>query len=213
MKAEHVMLSILAIFVICLGFFVFLFPKPHNETEGVTVVTATELTVSTVPNISQHAVASSVTAVPTPTFTPTPTPEPIVFEEMTDEELAEYCGLTLDEFILMSRVVEAESDRSDNLQGRILIAETIFNRVNSSDFPDTVNGVLYQSGQFVVVGSGAIYDVSRTILSNTAIAYAYDAIQNGTAPNVMYFNSSGYQYNIGTPYTYEGGNYFSTIGG
>lgn len=213
MKNQYVMLSILAIFVIGLGFCVFLFPKPHNEKEGVAVAVATEST-----NITPYItppVVSSTTTVPTPSATPTPvpTPEPIAFEDMTDEELAEYCGLTIDEFIFMSRVIEAESDRSDNLEGRILIAETIFNRVNSSEFPDTIEGVLYQSGQFEVVSSGAIYSVGRTTLSDVSIAYAYDRIQSGAAPNVMYFNCSGYQYNVGTPYIYEGGNYFSTTGG
>ena len=47
--------------------------------------------------------------------------------EADTEYKARACGLTEEEFILFSSVVEAESDRSNNIEGRILIAETILN--------------------------------------------------------------------------------------
>lgn len=118
-------------------------------------------------------------------------------------------GLTEDEFELMSRVVEAESDRSDNLEGRVLIALVLFNRVASASFPDNMESVCTQSGQFEVVSNGAIWSVGRTNLSDYAIIEAHRRIAEGLAPNVMYFNNSGYDY--GTPYCYEGGNYFVTV--
>lgn len=125
------------------------------------------------------------------------------------EYKAAACGLSAETFDLLSRVIEAESDRSDNLEGRILIAETILNRVSSSSFPNTIEGVIYQSGQFEVVSNGMIYSIGRTKLSDQAIIEAQKRIAEGSAPNVMYFNATNYQY--GDPYCYEGGNYFVTV--
>lgn len=136
---------------------------------------------------------------------------------MTDEQLynasveykARACGLSVDEFILLSSVVEAESNRGESLDGRILIAETILNRVNNStDFPDTITGVCYQPGQFSVISSGAAFSVGRTARSDWAVIEAVREINQDTAPNVLYFNCVGYAY--GTPYGYVDGNYFVT---
>lgn len=122
---------------------------------------------------------------------------------------AAVCGIEYDEFVLFSACVEAESDRSENMEGRVLIALTILNRVNSSEFPDTISGVIYQSGQFEVVSNGMIWSVGRTNISDMAIIEAVERIQSGNAPNVMYFNATGYAY--GTPYGYVDGNYFVTV--
>ena len=105
-------------------------------------------------------------------------------------------------------VVEAESDRGYNLEGRVLIALTIFNRVNSSEFPDNIHDVCYQNGQFQVVYEGTIWNVGRTDLSDWAIIEATRRIASGDYPNVMYFNA--HNYNYGTPYGYVDGNYFVT---
>ena len=136
---------------------------------------------------------------------------------MNDEQLyntsveykARACGLSVDDFILISLVVEAESDRGESIDGRVLIAETILNRVNSEIFPDNIHDVCYQAGQFSVVSSGAIYSVGRTARSDWAVITALREIADGSAPNVLYFNCVGYGY--GTPYGYVDGNYF-TVG-
>lgn len=136
---------------------------------------------------------------------------------MTDEQRynapveykARACGLSVDEFILISSVVEAESNRGESIDGRVLIAETILNRVNSEVFPDNIHDVCYQAGQFSVISSGAAFSVGRTDLSDWAVITALREIADGSVPNVLYFNCVGYGY--GTPYGYVDGNYF-TVG-
>lgn len=123
------------------------------------------------------------------------------------QEPYERAGMTEEEFYFISSVVEAESDRSESLEGRILIAETILNRVNSDLFPDTISGVLTQSGQFSTVVNGHSI-TERTELSDEAVIIAARAIEDGTAPEVLFFNCIGYNY--GTPYGYVDGNYFMT---
>lgn len=127
--------------------------------------------------------------------------------ECSYEIKARACGMTPEEFDLMSRTVEAESDRSGNIDGRILIALTILNRAESVSWPDTITGVISQSGQFSVYESGAVWSTGRTDLSDWAIVEAHRWQATGEAPAVMWFNNSGYCH---TPYDYVGGNYFST---
>lgn len=144
-------------------------------------------------------------------------PERIIWENMTEEQRYEApaalkawtVDLTEDEFILISSVVEAESDRSDNLEGRVMIAEVILNRVASASFPNTITDVCCQSGQFAVVSNGRVWSVGRTNLSDAAVIEAVRRINEVLAPNVIYFNSIGYN-GLGQAYCYEGGNYFET---
>ena len=124
-------------------------------------------------------------------------------------------GYTEAEFDLLSRCVEAESNRQFTEEGyrcRLFIAITIINRINSSAFPNSVQAVISQAGQFSVYSSGAVYQVSRTELSDMAIIEARQMIAAGEAPNVLYFNCVGYNYpGYCVPYDYIGGNYFMTV--
>lgn len=126
------------------------------------------------------------------------------------EYKAAACGYTISEFDLLSRTIEAESDRTNNFEGRVLICLVILNRVNdnSGRFPNDIENVINQPGQFSVVASGAIWSVGRTNLSDAAIFEARRRITAGTAPNVLFFNNSCFQY--GDAYCVEGGNYFVT---
>ena len=133
----------------------------------------------------------------------------------TTAEMAEEVNLSEDEFIFLSSVVEAESDRStattpEALEGRIMIAATIINRINSSYFPDSVEAVLEQSGQFSTVRNGhSITD--RSEYSDQAVILAFQYLEEGRIPtNVLFFNCLGYNY--GTPYGNYGGNYFMQYG-
>lgn len=124
------------------------------------------------------------------------------------QEPYEIAGLSESDFYFISSVVEAESDRSESLEGRILIAEVILNRVNSPLFPDTISGVLNQSGQFSTVVNGHSI-TERTDLSDEAVIQAIREIESGEAPEVLFFNCIGFN-GYGTPYGSGAidGNYF-----
>lgn len=135
---------------------------------------------------------------------------PLTFENMTLEQRAEAVGLSVEEFELFSGVVEAESNRcQDNTEGRRYIALCILCRVMDTRFPDTITGVLTQSGQFSTVRNGHSV-TNRTDLSDRAVIEAVQWIHSGEEyPWVLYFNCRGY--NGGTPYAQIGGNYFMTM--
>lgn len=135
-------------------------------------------------------------------------------EPPTTSELAESIGMTEEEFILISSVVEAESDRSapqdgeDTTEGRVMIALTILNRVDDDRFPETVTGVLTQRGQFSTVRNGRSV-TNRTEWSDQAVLEAYEWNELGSDPETLFFNCRGYNY--GEPYGYIDGNYFMTM--
>lgn len=116
------------------------------------------------------------------------------------------CGMDPIEFEFMARVIEMESDRTENLDGKILIAAVIFNRITSDEFPNTITGVLTESGQFSTVTNGWC-NQGYTITSRWAIVEAQRQLASGDIPdNLLYFNCIGYNY--GSPYGYVNGNYF-----
>ncbi len=86
---------------------------------------------------------------------------------------------------LLSRLVYAES-RGEPYTGQVAVASVVLNRVKSSSFPNSVAGVIYQSGAFSVVSDGQI----NLSPNNTAKKAAQDAI-NGWDPSygaIYYFN-------------------------
>ena len=138
-------------------------------------------------------------------------PQP--FSATSIEQRAESVGLSVEEFVLMSSVVEAESNRHTpedgqlTTEGRVYIALTIINRVNNEVFPDTITGVLTQAGQFSTVRNGQSV-TQRTDYSDAAVIEAYNRISQGDAPEVYFFNCRSY-FSGREPVACVGGNYFS----
>lgn len=59
------------------------------------------------------------------------------------------------DYRVLLRIVQAEAGICDT-KGRILVANVILNRVKSSEFPNTVTGVVYERSQFSPVLDGSI---------------------------------------------------------
>jgi len=56
---------------------------------------------------------------------------------------------------LLARIVHAEA-KGEPYLGQVAVAAVILNRVDSSDFPNTLAGVIYQPGAFEPVMNGTI---------------------------------------------------------
>lgn len=89
---------------------------------------------------------------------------------------------------LLARVVYGEA-RGEPYKGQVAVAAVVLNRVRSSSFPNTVAGVVYQSGAFDAVSDGQI----NLSPDNNAIKAARDAM-NGWDPT----NGCLYYYNPAT---------------
>lgn len=73
-------------------------------------------------------------------------------EATTPAPQATYSTSGLD---VLSRIVEAEAG-GEPFAGKVAVAEVIMNRVASSGFPNTIQAVVYEPGQFEPVMNGTI---------------------------------------------------------
>lgn len=86
---------------------------------------------------------------------------------------------------LLARAINGEA-RGEPYEGQVAVGAVILNRVDSSDFPNTIAGVIYQSGAFDSVYDGQINMEPTT----SAIKAARDAL-NGWDPSggaIYYYN-------------------------
>lgn len=86
---------------------------------------------------------------------------------------------------LLARLVYAEA-RGEPYTGQVAVAAVVLNRVRSSSFPNTIAGVIYQSGAFDCVADGQI----NLTPNSTAKSAAQDAL-NGWDPSygcLFYYN-------------------------
>lgn len=86
---------------------------------------------------------------------------------------------------LLAKCVYAEA-RGEPYKGQVAVAAVVLNRVASSSFPNTVSGVIYQSGAFTCVDNGSINNTP----DSSCIRAALDAL-NGWDPTggcLYYYN-------------------------
>ena len=105
--------------------------------------------------------------------------------------LPEY-DFTEDEIYMLTQCVEAEAGKS-NIQSQKYVTQVILNRLHSSSYPDTLEGVIYQSNgkvpQFSVAYNGSMDRVPQPETFNSV----YSVIVHGTdMPDYVYFFYADY---------------------
>ena len=88
---------------------------------------------------------------------------------------------------LMARAINGEA-RGEPYEGQVAVGAVILNRVTSSQFPNTIAGVIYQSGAFTAVSDGQI---NSPIAENSSCYKAARDAMNGWDPTggcIYYFN-------------------------
>ncbi len=96
-----------------------------------------------------------------------------------------YGSYSSSDIYLLAKVIEAEA-RGESYTGQVAVGAVVLNRVESSSFPDTISGVVYQAGAFSAV-TDSNWSVTPTATSRKA---AQDAI-NGWDPSygsIYYYN-------------------------
>ena len=126
----------------------------------------------------------------------------LTVNELTDD-LAE--EMYYDSLELLACCVQAEAG-NQSIEGKQLVADVILNRVDSETFPNDIENVIMQAGQFAVVKNGSINKVEPTAETWQAVS---NEIENRQNDEVMYFKANGYS-TYGTPYAKVGDHYFST---
>lgn len=88
---------------------------------------------------------------------------------------------------LMARAINGEA-RGEPYEGQVAVGAVILNRVKSSQFPNTIAGVIYQSGAFTAVADGQI---NAPISEGSTVYKAARDAMNGWDPTggcIYYFN-------------------------
>ena len=88
---------------------------------------------------------------------------------------------------LMARAINGEA-RGEPYEGQVAVGAVILNRVKDTRFPNTIAGVIYQSGAFTAVADGQI---NQPIKEDSTVYKAARDAMNGWDPTggcVYYFN-------------------------
>ena len=104
---------------------------------------------------------------------------------LTAKGASQVSGTNSADTTLLARCVYAEA-RGEPYEGMVAVAAVVLNRVDSSKFPKTISGVIYQSGAFTCVADGQI----NYTPNDTAYKAARDAL-NGWDPTygcLYYYN-------------------------
>ena len=78
--------------------------------------------------------------------------ETVVAEEPAREA---FTGYSESDYNVLLRIVQAEAGNCD-MEGRVMVANVILNRVENDSFPNTITKVVYQKHQFSPVSNGSI---------------------------------------------------------
>lgn len=94
-------------------------------------------------------------------------------------------GYSSADYELLARLISAEA-RGESYNGQVAVGAVVLNRVEHPSFPDSISGVIYQSGAFSCLDDGQFYEE----VSDSAYSAARDAL-NGIDPSggaIYYYN-------------------------
>lgn len=98
-------------------------------------------------------------------------------------ETPTYCFSANEEYLL-TKIAMAEAGCEDT-EGKALVILTVLNRVENENFPDTIEGVILQEGQFTPVSNGRYYSV----VASEDCQEALDLVKSGwdESQDALYF--------------------------
>ena len=118
---------------------------------------------------------------------------------------AERPGYSEADIDLIALVTMAEAE-AETEYGQRLVIDSILNRVDSEQFPNTISGVIYQENQFTSMTNGR---ADRCYVRDDIRQLVIEEMGSRTNTEVIFFGSNGYS-NYGIPMFQEGGHYFSS---
>ena len=110
-----------------------------------------------------------------------------IINMLPKEEVQAASGGSSSDIQLLARAINGEA-RGEPYEGQVAIGAVILNRVKDSRFPNTIAGVIYQSGAFTAVSDGQI---NQAMEDETTVMKAARDAMNGWDPTdgaVYYFN-------------------------
>lgn len=93
-----------------------------------------------------------------------------------------------EEIDLLALLTMAEAE-GESEEGKRLVIDTVLNRVDHEYYPDTISGVIYQSGQFTSMWNGRS---SRCYVRDDIRQLVIEEMYSRTNHDVIYFTAGGY---------------------
>lgn len=129
--------------------------------------------------------------------------------ELEDEEIVEVIEkpeqlYSNEEIELIALITMAEAEGEPEL-GKRLVVDTILNRVDSPNFPNTINEVIFQKNQFTCTTNGRL---NRVSVNDDILELVCDELEERENEEVLYFTAGRFGA-YGTPYTQVENHFFS----
>lgn len=140
------------------------------------------------------------------TSKPEPMEIPVVEEVEPEPEPKPEISMSKEDMELIAHMTMAEAE-GESEYGQRLVIDTILNRVDSSTFPDSVYGVLYQPYQFSSIKDGRF---ARCHVKKELYELVVEEVQNRTNYDVIFFRTGHYS-EYGKPLFKEGAHYFNSL--
>ena len=87
---------------------------------------------------------------------------------------------------LLGAIIQCESD-GEPYEGKLAVGSVVMNRVKSSYFPNTISGVIYQSGQFSPVASGRYAYRLENGVNKTCLQAAQEVLDGNITTSCLFF--------------------------
>lgn len=102
---------------------------------------------------------------------------------------------------LLASIIYCEAG-NQSFTGQVAVGSVVLNRMANEAYPDTMEEVIYQPGQFCPAGSGWLDRVRSTDGYTESAMQAAEAALAGENPigDCLYFDQGGYGYQIGAHY-------------
>ena len=141
--------------------------------------------------------------------------EPTVSTETVEVEQETVSVAVESEYDMLCRIVEAEATGGD-IESKMIVANVVLNRVKNPQFPNTIEGVIFQhrgrTYQFSPISDGRFYSVNVTDSTREAVNRAMAGEDN--SQGALYFvsprygNTSWFDRNLTFLFYYGGHNYY-----
>lgn len=89
---------------------------------------------------------------------------------------------------LLAAIIYCEA-RGESYEGMLAVGSVVLNRVNSTRFPDTIRGVIYQKSQFSPVASGSFELALAKGANSTCIQAATEVLNGNIIGEWLYFRT------------------------
>lgn len=89
---------------------------------------------------------------------------------------------------MLAAIIQCEAE-GESTEGKLAVGSVVMNRINSSSYPNTVVGVIYQSGQFTPVASGRFALVLSQGANGNCVAAAQQVLNGYSSGSWLHFKS------------------------